>query len=116
MRVSRNKCELLAEYCLTGVKPVHIGDKDYVKDMDITDITCVYLYISYRYASLELNKDLMQCTYFENATQMIYLALNENLVKENYMHLELTELEELAEKEIKQIRKYRETEEDLTYV
>lgn len=113
MHVSRNKCELIAECCLTGVKPVRIGDKVYVKGIDITEITCIYTYITYRYTSLKSNKDLIQRTYFENATQMFYLALNENLVKDNYMSVDLPEI---TEKEINQIRKNREIEEDLAYV
>lgn len=113
MRISRNKCELLAEYCLTGVKPVYKNGRAYVKGIDITDIRCIYSYISYRYACLKSNKKLMQLKYLENATQMFYLALNENLVIENNMTVELADR---TEQEIKQISKYRELEEEIPYV
>lgn len=127
MHVSRNKCELIAECCITGVQPTYdvcISDNDIrgsvtVKGIDITSIEPDYCYIQSRYnlacsindlfkKTDQVEKIQFQRKYFENATQMFYLALNEGLTD--------LKLVDRTEEELEQIRKYRELEEDLAYV
>lgn len=115
MHVSRNKCELLAECCINGVEPEFINERPYVKGINITKIYGFYLYIQTRFQMcremseiLHSNGDLMLNRYYENATQMFYLTLNEEISG--------SEIVDRTDEEVEQIRKYRELEEDIAYV
>lgn len=118
MHISRNKCELLAECCITGVQPEYdIDGKVYIKGVDITKIEPDYCYIQNRFTVLcsinanftsQFDKQIAERKYFENTTQMFYLALNEGLTD--------LKLIDRTDEEIKQINKYRELEEDIAYV
>mgnify|MGYP003305616670 CR=1 FL=1 len=117
MHVSRNKCELIAECCITGVRPKYDMFSATVKGIDITSIESDYCYIQSRFMTLcsinanftsQFDKQVAERKYFENATQMFYLALNEGLTD--------LKLIDRTDEELKQINKYRELEEDLAYV
>lgn len=117
MHVSRNKCELIAECCITGVQPKYDMFKATVKGIDITQIEPDYCYIQSRFTALcainanftsQFDQQAAERKYFENATQMFYLALNEGLSD--------LKLIDRTDEELQQIRKYRELEEDLAYV
>lgn len=117
MHISRNKCELLAECCIKGVQPEYENDKAYVRGVDITKICGDYCYIQNRFMVLcsinanftsQFDKQIAERKYFENTTQMFYLALNEGLTD--------LKLIDRTEQEINQINKYRELEEDIAYV
>ena len=117
MHVSRNKCELIAECCITGVQPKYDMNGVTVKGIDITRIEHDYCYIQNRFTVLcninanfasQFDKQAAERKYFENATQMFYLALNEGLTDLKLM--------DRTDEEIKQINQYRELEEDIAYV
>jgi len=104
MHVSRNKCELIAECCITGVKPEYdIYGQAYLKDLDISKIEFMYIY-SQKYC-IEPSEYT-----FELLTQSFYSYLNDNKSPRlNPMNVE--HIFETEDEKLKKINKYREMEE-----
>ena len=122
MHVSRNKCELIAECCLTGVEPEYdIYGIASIKGVDITKIINYYSYIQRRFIIMwgltkgyisKSDKQNAERMYFEHATQMFYIALNDD--RNGYTGIE--DMIDITNEELEQINKYRELEEDIAYV
>lgn len=117
MHVSRNKCELLAECCITGVKPEYkeydnvFANSVFVKDININKIATLYNVLQQAYR--------LSIEDFEMITQLFYTVLNDyDYSFQSTLNI-LAQINSdlvVAKEELEQINKYRELEEGISYV
>jgi len=107
MHVSRNKCELLAEYLLAGAKAKYdINMEAKVKNIQLSEVSYLfYTHFQYGYLSHMIikPKDELYWVWFDTLTECFYLIENgfyQNITDDAMLRLEFKNIIETANKNI----------------